>query len=273
MKRFSAAFAFLFMIFFLTACGPESGSITVVSLSDSPSAAVEYRLLSDEAEPVDLEFTYPLPMSIPDISEEDMVHFDPEKAFDHLLATYSQADDMDNHYYLIDHDYSIENTEVIDGVLYLTISDYRYSYDVNNVYKHLKETFGLSDEDILNLSIFSDCYIYDGYMYADKAAWEERREYDSIEEWKASSEGYVNIMDYDCVTLFRIPVADDALIMPLAEIDEEYGILICSYLLSTQEFIEYLSNADKSDYYFFHGNVYVKYENGYITALEEEFEP
>jgi len=110
-----------------------------------------------------------LPQSIPEISEDDMQAFNPDKTVDYLAEG-------------LEHQYYIQQAKLVDGTLYINVLDNLFTEDINYEYEYLKETFSLEDDIILDLPAFSGCVIHGGTMYASETAWQDRQQYESYED-------------------------------------------------------------------------------------------
>lgn len=192
-----------------------------------------------------------LPGALPVLSAEDNQKFDPDK-IDAYLVGHGAGQR-----------YNIDKAEVKNGVLLLTLTDDIYDHNVNGDYQFLKNTFSLPDNTILNLPVFDGCVIHDGYMYADKDAWKSRQEYNSENDWEASSDDDVNCADLDFIDLSPLPVAPDAKIYLVASDDW--------FEVTPRQLIEYLESepdlCDNLNY------VDIEYNNGNITGIVEEYCP
>lgn len=188
--------------------------------------------------------------SLPVLSKEDRKKFNKDKLAVYLIGAAQQR-------------YIIDNAEIKNGTLYLTIEDDLYANNVNTVYQYLKNEFYLSDNEIRSLSDFEDCVIRDNYMYADEDAWKDRRQYASEEDWEDSSEDDVNYADLDYIDLDPLPVAPDAKIYLVAA-DDWFDISpqqLIAYLKSEPGLLDYLNYMD------------IAYNNGLITEIVEEYCP
>jgi hypothetical protein len=180
-----------------------------------------------------------------------MASFDPSKTVEYIVARG------------VWHNYTIIKAVHKDGKLYITITDYICSYDVNDDFTYLKDTFGLSGEEILALPEFSECVMHGGVLYASRDALHDRLQYDSYDEWQ----GYqiaANGMTLGEITLPELPVSEDAKIR-LYYIDD---------ITNTGQFSEYLLHGcavrdlAAEDAQLF--NMLFKYENEQITGIYQD---
>lgn len=253
MKRFSLLYVFLIIILLFTACSSNEPSVSaavlapesaepsaIVSPSAPPSTTVTEYEPPEEDNPYVWEF---LPGSVPEISEEDLAKFDPEKIVDYLAAVGQ-------------HNYRIAKVEESDERLLLTIEDSRYIF-INDAYEYLTIDFSLTDDEILSIPIFKECIIEDGEMYVNEYEYEHLlAEDDFYDDYYC--------FDIDKITLGPMPVSKDA---KITLYDDEKGE---NYELTMEEFkavvLSPSANSDLTDMYF-------KYENGEIIKVfqgEEE---
>lgn len=196
-----------------------------------------------------------LPMSRPEISNEDLASFNPAKTVDYIVVNG------------VWHNYTLVKAELKDGKLYITINDDRCSYDVNDDYIYLRKKSGLSEEEMLKLPVFSESVMRDGMLYASEEAWQARLQYDSYDEWV----GYdiaKNGMELGEITLAAIPVSENAKICLISMSDNADNLFI-----DTRQFSEYLlqGNTERDlaeEVQLF--NMLFKYEDGQITGIYQD---
>ena len=189
-----------------------------------------------------------LPMSIPKISDADWQTFNSDLLMDYLAQEAC-------------HENRIEKAEMIDGVLYLTVSDNPYFWHVDEAYCFLKEQFSLSDEEILALPLFSGCLIEDEMMFLseeDYIKWNADDPEDFFDDF-----GYIAL---DQVMFDPVPVAADATVT-LFDYDETWEY----YDLTMSEFTDYVLNGrtasdfEADDIYL--DSMVFGYSDGVITAI------
>ena len=130
------------------------------------------------------------------------------------------------------HDYTVISGEWEDGQYYIRISDYIYSEWATRVSQYLKNEFGLMNEDILALPIFSGFYYEDGWLYSDNGDFFEIGE-----------------------IIFEVPVSDDAKILLLNTDTYE------QFMVTTEELSDILLDGGALFYFYF------KYEDSQITEM------
>lgn len=198
-----------------------------------------------------------LPAAIPSISEADMKKFSPDKASDYLAAAS-----------LVRHSFEIQSAHLSGGNLYLVIKDSRSIDNVNNAYLYLKNTFSLTDKDILNIPLFTDCFINDGFMFCSEYVYENMKSSSSLNDW-LESDNQVNELDLDEVTLPPVPVSED---LKASLIDSNGNYKNMSY----SQFKDYvLGGKTESDFDtdgLYLDSIYFNSKDGYITDIFQNYD-
>lgn len=195
-----------------------------------------------------------LPVDLLGIKPISTESFDPDNAEAYLLANKSGFEDY----------YFVNSAKFENGKLNLYLTD-SVSMDADTAYQYLKETFSLSDNDILNLFMFSEngCTLHNGKMYTPEG-WDlengiQPEDYD--EDYN-----YNSVVLSDVVLPKPVPVADNAVII-LFNYGENGGTL------TTKQFKDFLLGENGEDNLEYLSNLWFKYSNNEITALVEEYAP
>jgi hypothetical protein len=147
----------LITILLLAACGEEPAiSVSAPDVSSSASVSASQRPAPSELYSGSYS-EYILPQSIPVISEADRKTFNPARTSDYLITSPCAG-----------HKYTIKGAEKKGGKLYLIISDSVYFGDPVTSSDYLKEVFSLSNEDILKLPEFKNCYLNGLTFFSDE---------------------------------------------------------------------------------------------------------
>lgn len=195
-----------------------------------------------------------LPVDLLGIKPISTDSFDSYNAENYLLANKTGFEDY----------YFVNKAKLENGKLNLYLTD-SVSIDADTAYQYLKKTFSLSDNDILDLFMFSEngCTLHDGKMYTPDE-WDIKNGIQP--EYYDEDYNYNSIVLGDITLPKPVTVADNAVII-LFNYSENGGTI------TTKQFEDYLLGENGEDNLEYLNNLWFKYSNNEITALVEEYTP